>query len=82
MRKRALHIVVVAVVAVVAAGSLLVAGPAEAATIELSTAQSTIHGSINNQGWWTATGPTNSNLNDNYVVGEDDLGREFRDFPR
>ncbi|MGH9191291.1 MAG: hypothetical protein ACRDZ0_02310 [Acidimicrobiales bacterium] len=77
MRKRALHI---AVVAVAAAGSLLVARPAEAATIELSTAQSRIDPGTNNQGWWTATGPANLNPNDNYVVGEDDLGREFRDF--
>jgi hypothetical protein len=78
MRKRALPGVAVAVV--VAAGSLLVARPAEAATIELSTAQSQIQLGINNQGWWAATGPANQSFNDNYVVGEDQLGREFRDF--
>jgi hypothetical protein len=80
MRKRALHIAVVAVVAVVAAGSLLVAEPAEAATIELSTAQGPIDPGGINQGWWTATGPANVNPNTNYFVGKDDLGREFRDF--
>jgi hypothetical protein len=80
MGKHPLHIAAIAVVAAIAAaGSLLVAGPAEAATIELSTAQSPILGGIN-QGWWTAAGPANVNPNTNYFVGEDDLGREFRDF--
>jgi hypothetical protein len=70
----------IAALAVTVAGSVIVSPPAGAATIELSTALSQIDAGNNNQGWWTAAGPANQNTNDNYFVGKDDLGREFRDF--
>jgi hypothetical protein len=75
-------VALIVAVAVTVAGSVIVPPAAEATAIELSTAQGQIDPGNNNQGWWTAAGPANQNTNDNYVVGEDDEGREYRDFSR